>query len=54
MRYVITNVILWGIAIAVTFAMTRDTEIFSTLGPLLAICMIGSVITMRRAAGGRR
>ena len=40
---------LWLIAIVITFVTVRDYRLLTTLGPVYAICMIGSVITVRAA-----
>jgi hypothetical protein len=44
---------LWLIAIIVTL-MVLDGEGFTFLGPLYAICMIGSVVTVRNARNAPR
>jgi len=40
---------LWLIAIVTTVAFTSGTGVFTFLGPVFAICMIGSIVTVRRA-----
>ena len=40
---------LWLIAIAVTFTIVPDRRVVTTLGPVFAVCMIGSVVTVRAA-----
>ena len=52
MKHQIAVLLLWLIAIGVTFVMVRDPQVLTTLGPVYAICMIGSVVTVR--AAGRR
>ncbi len=42
-------IVLWLIAIVATFLVVDETGIFTSLGPVFAICMIGSVITVQRA-----
>ena len=44
---------LWLVAIVSTMLLTTDTGAFTRLGPVLAICMIGSVVTVKRARGKR-
>jgi hypothetical protein len=40
---------LWLIAIVTTVIFIRETGWFTYLGPVYLICMIGSIITVRRA-----
>ncbi|MDH3216608.1 MAG: hypothetical protein OEN01_09985 [Candidatus Krumholzibacteria bacterium] len=40
---------LWLIAILTTAILTEGNGKFTYLGPVFAICAIGSVITVRRA-----
>jgi hypothetical protein len=47
MRVTFVVVILWAIAILTTFLEIKDTGSFALLGPVYAICMIGSVVTVR-------
>jgi hypothetical protein len=49
MKYDLIIVALWAIAIAATFLIVHETRLITFLGPLYAICMIGSVIAMRAA-----
>jgi hypothetical protein len=44
---------LWLIALASTFFLVHDRSVFTFLGPIFAICMIGSVTVVRRACGPR-
>ena len=49
MKYDPTNVVLWAIAITATFRIVHEPRLLTFLGPLYAICMIGSLITVRAA-----
>jgi hypothetical protein len=49
MKHQLAVLLLWLIAIAVTLLTVRDAHAFSTLGPVFAVCMIGSVVTVRSA-----
>ena len=40
---------LWLIAVVATLFITGDMEHFTYLGPLYAICMVGSVLIVRKA-----
>ena len=46
---VITIIAFWVIAIIVTWTMMADKGVFTFLGSLYAICMIGSVKTIQKA-----
>jgi hypothetical protein len=50
-KYVFTNLFLWLISIIATIIITAGTETSSYLAPLMVVCMIGSTIIVRRAAG---
>lgn len=50
MKYIVTILALWLIALVATFLLVKDAAVFTYLGPLYAVCMVGSVITVRRAA----
>ena len=52
MKYVIATLLLWVIALATTVLVVKDTSASTILGPLFAICMIGSVVIVRRAIAG--
>lgn len=54
MKPVVANVLLWSLAIAATAVILPDRSVFTTLGPLYAVCMIGSVVIVRRAQGSGR
>jgi hypothetical protein len=43
--------VLWGIAAVTTAIVTSDTGNFGYLGPVFAICAIGSVLTVRWSRG---
>jgi hypothetical protein len=53
MKHQITMLLLWAIAIAATFLTIHDRRVLTTLGPVFAVCMIGSIVTVQ-AAGRRR
>lgn len=50
MKHQIATLSLWLIAIAATFLMIHEQRIITVLGPVYAVCMIGSVVTVRAAA----
>jgi hypothetical protein len=49
MKHVAANLALWLIAIVVTFLLVPDAHVMTTLAPVYAVCMIGSVVTVRAA-----
>ena len=49
MRHQLAVLALWLIAGVVTWISAGDPRILGTVGPVFAICMIGSVITVRAA-----
>ncbi len=49
MKYELTILGLWLIAIVATLLLVDGTDAFTHIGPLYAICAIGSVLTVRRA-----
>jgi hypothetical protein len=49
MKHTGAVLLLWCIAIAVTVVMVRDTRTLTTLAPVYAVCMIGSIMTVRAA-----
>lgn len=53
MKHELVTAALWAIAILVTFLMVEDKDIITKLGPVFAICAIGSVVNVRAARGGR-
>jgi Na+/glutamate symporter len=54
MKYEIAVVLLWAIAMAATYLIIRQSSVLTLLAPLFAVCMIGSVIIVRRAASSSR
>ena len=48
MKTIIAITMLWLIAIAATFFITRDTGLFTYLGPVYFVCMIGSIVIARK------
>lgn len=54
MKYELTVLALWLIAILATLFLTRDTNLFGLLGPLFLFCMIGSILTVRAAQKNSR
>ncbi len=40
---------LWLISIATTFFIVGETRLFTYLGPLYFICMMGSIVAVRNA-----
>lgn len=49
MKYVAAILGLWTIAIAGTLLLVPDRSVFTYLGPLYAVCMIGSIVVVRLA-----
>jgi hypothetical protein len=49
MKYEAVTLLLWLIAILVSLFVTRETGLFSWLGPVFAFCMIGCVLIVRKA-----
>jgi hypothetical protein len=49
MKHQMANLALWLIAIVVTFLLVPDRHTMTTLGPVYAVCMIGSMVTVRAA-----
>lgn len=47
-RYELATLALWLIAIATTLVVVRDTGLFTYLGPVLFVCMMGSIVVVRR------
>jgi hypothetical protein len=43
------TVVLWALAIMSTLVIVADRDVFTYLGPLYAVCMIGSVVAVRKA-----
>lgn len=49
MKYIITITILWLIAIVATLLFVGKADAFNYIGPVYFICMVGSIVTMRKA-----
>jgi hypothetical protein len=49
MKHELAVASLWAIAIAVTVVTVKQEGVFTVLGPVYAICMIGSIVTVRIA-----
>jgi hypothetical protein len=49
MKYIITITVLWLIAIVTTLLFVGKAEAFNYSGPVYFICMVGSIVTMRKA-----
>jgi hypothetical protein len=49
MKYILTITLLWIIAIVTTLWFIDKENSFTYLGPVYWICMVGSIVTMRRA-----
>lgn len=52
MKHELTMALLWTIAIAVTFLTVKQEGALTVLGPVYAVCMIGSIVTVRVARAG--
>ena len=48
MKYELTVLTLWLIAILTTLIIVRDTNLFTYLAPVYFICMVGSIFTEGR------
>jgi len=42
---------LWAIAIITTMLLVPDRAVFTYLGPVYAVCTIGSIAVLRKACG---
>lgn len=49
MKHELAVIGLWLLAVIPTLLMVHDTGLFSYLGPLYFICMVGSVYIVRSA-----
>lgn len=49
MKYIITITVLWLIAIVATLLFNGRAGAFTYVGPVYLICMIGSIVTMKKA-----
>ncbi|MFQ5340928.1 MAG: hypothetical protein ACE5F6_05220 [Anaerolineae bacterium] len=47
-RYELATLALWLIAVTTTLVVVRGTGLFTYLGPVLFICMVGSILVVRR------
>ena len=47
-------VALWAIAIAATMVIVKDSKVFTFLGPIYFVCMLGSVVTVRNVVDKTR
>jgi len=50
LKYVLTTLILWAIAIVTTVLVVKDAHAVTVLLPVFAVCLIGAVVTVKRAA----
>jgi uncharacterized membrane protein len=53
MKHVLAVLALWLVAIVATIVIVRDAGTLTTLGPVYAVCAIGSVVTVRHAVARR-
>lgn len=49
MKHELAILALWAISIVATLILLEGTAIFTYLGPVYGMCMIGSVLTVRSA-----
>ncbi|MFQ5706355.1 MAG: hypothetical protein ACE5HO_02845 [bacterium] len=49
MKHELATLVLWFIAIVATMLLVREKTLFTYLGPLYAICTIGSLLIVRQA-----
>jgi len=49
MKHELSILLLWAIAISVTFLKVDQPGLITILGPVYSICMIGSIIVVRAA-----
>jgi hypothetical protein len=47
---VVIVAMLWVIAIGATVAIVKESGAFTFLGPVYFICMMGCIVTVRRAS----
>ncbi len=52
MKHVVAIVALWVLAIIATAAIVNDRAVFTYLAPLYVVCMIGSLVVVRKAHTG--
>jgi hypothetical protein len=53
LKYELAVVVLWLLAVVPTLLVVRQSGLFTYLGPLYFLCMVGSVYIVRSARGGR-
>ena len=52
MKYKLVILALWLIAITATAFVVRGTGLFTYLGPVFFVCMLGSVLVVHGATSG--
>jgi hypothetical protein len=48
-KYEWATIALWLIAMLATLYVTRDTGLFTFLGPVFFICLLGSILIVKNA-----
>jgi hypothetical protein len=51
MKYELTTLAIWLVALLATIGIVKDSGLLTYLLPVFAICMIGSVMVVRKARG---
>ena len=54
LKYELTILVLWLLAVVPTFLLLRNSDMFTYLGPLYFLCMLGSVYVVRSARKGSK
>jgi hypothetical protein len=54
LRHELAVLALWLVAVIPTLLLLRESGLFSYLGPLYFICMVGSVYIVRSARKGNK
>ena len=49
LKHEMAVLVLWLLAVVPTFLLLRDTGLFTYLGPLYFLCMLGSIYTVHHA-----
>lgn len=49
MKHELAILVLWLVAVVPTLLIVRQTGLFTYLGPLYFLCMVGSVYVVRNA-----
>jgi len=49
LKHEMAILVLWLVAVVPTLLLLRDTGLFTYLGPLYFICMVGSIYIVRHA-----